>query len=134
MSTINERKKDAIIITLIIISFLDFFTFLVIDTPSIRIGIVLSFLLSIAAAFIGKDRRIGGVYAVIATFFLSVLGFIIVLASPRLKDEEYKEKLLDNASKKDALDHLIKLNELKKEGILTEEEFAIQKKKILDEQ
>jgi|SRR6185437_7772123 len=134
MPTINERKKDFNLICIIILSFLTFFSALIIDNSFFRAVIIGMFIFSFLGGFLGRDRKIGFGYGLIATYFLGIIGVIIVLVSPRLKDEEYKGNLLGSTAKKEALDHLIKLNELKKEGILTEEEFAIQKKKILDEQ
>jgi hypothetical protein len=68
---------------------------------------------------------------------LPIVGAIFTLVSPRLRDEEYKEKMLEMTTKAasaktaSVADELLKLNELRKDGALTDEEFLAQKEKLL---
>ena len=48
-----------------------------------------------------------------------------------LEDQDYEDNLSDNNDK--LTDELNKLNQLLKDGVLTEEEFKKAKKKILDD-
>jgi len=95
-------------------------------------GVLFSFMV----ARMGRERKIGYVKAFLVSSLLSpVIGLIVVISSPRLRDEEYKDKMLqaaENGGTGGAVaDQLYKLNELRKEGVLTEEEFEQQKAKVL---
>jgi hypothetical protein len=98
---------------------------------------IMCILLSFVVGFVGKDRNIGFP----ASFFISLLlspliDLIIVLSSSKIKDEAYKEQMLDIAKNKNdassVADQLHKLNELRKEGVLTDQEFSEQKEKLLN--
>jgi hypothetical protein len=95
------------------------------------------FFFCFVVAFIGSARSIGFGGAFFASFFLSpVIGLIITLTSSKIKDGELKEKMLEAAEKTNpalVADQLYKLNELRKEGVLTDEEFNVQKEKLLFE-
>jgi hypothetical protein len=53
-----------------------------------------------------------------------------------LKDEEYKQKMLEragaNAPTLSVAEELSKLNDLRKEGTISHDEFAIQKDRLLN--
>ena len=66
-------------------------------------------------------------YFFIATLLSPIVGFIIVFVS---KDNTAKEQPII-IEKESVSDELLKLNELKEKGILSEEEFNEQKKKLL---
>ncbi|MCF8448952.1 MAG: SHOCT domain-containing protein [Taibaiella sp.] len=55
-----------------------------------------------------------------------------------MKDDEYKEKMLERAAASapalSVAEELTKLNELRKEGVITDDEFAIQKERLLNAQ
>ncbi len=90
------------------------------------------------AGRIGRERKIGYSSAFFLTLFLSpIVGFILTLNSPKINEEEYKERMLEiaeqnNATPSSVPDQLHKLNELRKEGVLTDEEFNQQKEKLLN--
>jgi hypothetical protein len=93
--------------------------------------------ISLMAAFLGKERKIGFARAFFLSFFATpVIGFIVTLSSPRINDERYKQKMMEIAQGKavvaDVADQLQKLNELRKEGVLTDVEFQQQKEKLLN--
>ena len=98
---------------------------------------IMYILLCFVVGIIGKDRNIGFPVAFFISLLLSpIIGLIITLSSSKMKDEEYKEKMLEIAENKAApssvADQLHKLNELRKEGVLTDEEFYEQKEKLLN--
>lgn len=103
----------------------------------IKLSFIYCFLLSIIPAFIGKERKIGFLKAFFASFLLSpLIGFIVAATSSRLHDEQYQEKMLtlaENSVSSSVADQLHKLNELRKEGVLTNEEFSLQKEKLLNQ-
>tara|TARA_B110000240_G_scaffold174295_1_gene200671 strand:- start:34 stop:315 length:282 start_codon:yes stop_codon:yes gene_type:complete len=66
-------------------------------------------------------------YFFIAALLSPLVGFIIVFVS---KDSTAKEQPII-IEKESVSDELLKLNELKEKGILSEEEFNEQKKKLL---
>jgi len=66
-------------------------------------------------------------YFFIAALLSPLVGFIIVFVS---KDKTAKEQSII-IEKESVSDELLKLNELKEKGILSEEEFNEQKKKLL---
>ena len=107
-------------------------------------------LLSVVAGFIGSDRKIGFWMAFLLSIVLSpIIGIIVAAISKVEYEEEYEEailetqiqqqKTLEKISEQNALstnysisDEIKKLKELQNEGILTEEEFEAQKKKLLE--
>jgi hypothetical protein len=91
------------------------------------------------AARLGRERSIGFSKAFFISFFLTpIIAFVFVFNSPKLKDEEYKEKMLERAAASapalSVAEELSKLNDLRKEWIISEDEFAIQKKRLLNAQ
>lgn len=106
-------------------------------------------LLSFVAGFIGSDRKIGFWMAFLLSLVLSPLIGIIVAAISKVEyEEEYEEtvletqiqqqktleKIVENTNQKiqfSISDEILKLKELQEKGILTEEEFEAQKKKLL---
>lgn len=98
---------------------------------------VTSILTSYWVGKIGRTRKIGfGAAFFIALIFSPVIGFLVVFNSDKLKDEEYKEQMLAMAGKNNipqatVAEQLHQLNELRKEGVLTDEEFNAQKEKLL---
>ncbi len=86
---------------------------------------------------LGRDRKIGVLGAYALSLLLSpLIGLIMTLSSTKLIDEEYQEKMLDIAENKTAAssiaDQLYKLNELRIQGVLSDEEFTIQKERLLN--
>ena len=77
---------------------------------------------------VGKSKGINGFgYG----FWLGFIGFIIVLCMNNKADlKEHNGLIETNASNK--YDKLEKLYDLKKDGVLTQEEFDIEKDKILN--
>jgi len=135
----NASRKDSETIT---VAFAIVFIVLLLASNWFGFGMTLLLIshtiISLIAAGIGKGRKIGFITAFFVSFLTSiVVGFIIVFNSPKLKDEEYKLKMLEltgsnNKASASVADELLKLNELRKEGIITEEEFAVQKSKVLN--
>lgn len=134
----EETKKDsagiAIVIGVLILGFAFFADAL---SDFARYVLVSNVILSYITGVIGKERKIGFSNAFFVSLLLStIVGFIVVLSSPRITDERYKEKILEltntspNASS--IADQLHKLNELRKDGVLTEDEFTQQKEKLLN--
>jgi len=137
MQNENAAGKDAVTLT-IIFAIIVILTAYFADSFSLlfRTFIISHTFACLAAARIGKERRIGFTKAFFITFVTSILvGFVIIFNSPRIRDEEYKEKMLEltgsRAPATSVADELAKLNELKKEGVITEEEFVAQKAKLL---
>jgi energy-coupling factor transporter transmembrane protein EcfT len=139
METQTGRKsqKDAIVLcTILGVAVIAFVSFSYLDS-NWRTIIISWLIFCFVAGMLGMGRKIGFGGA----FFLSVLlspiiGLIITLASATLKNEEYKEKMLEIAqinSSNSIADELIKLNELRKEGVLSEEEFTAQKEKLINQ-
>ena len=107
-------------------------------------------LLSVVAGFIGSDRKIGFWMAFLLSIVLSPLIGIIVAALSKVEyEEEYEEAILQTQVKQQETlekisqqsvmqnsfsvsDEIQKLKELQNQGILTEEEFEAQKKKLLN--
>ncbi len=98
---------------------------------------ILILIFSTIVAMLGRDRKIGVLGAYALSLLLSpLIGLIITLSSTKLSDEEYQEKMLDIAENKTAAssiaDQLYKLNELRIQGVLSDEEFTIQKERLLN--
>jgi hypothetical protein len=105
---------------------------------------------SFIVAGIGSGRKVGFFGALAYSMLLSpVIGLIVVFFSKSDKEEEYEEsvlqtqieqrntleKIANQAVQKQAIsisDEILKLKELQNQGILTEEEFEAQKKKLLE--
>ncbi|MBR2785281.1 MAG: SHOCT domain-containing protein [Clostridia bacterium] len=81
---------------------------------------------SFACLAIAKSKGIEGGY--FWGWFLGILGLIVVCVMPSKKT---KRVIVENSTKSDKYDELEKLNNLKTKGIITEEEFEEEKKKIL---
>jgi signal transduction histidine kinase len=134
-----KSQKDAMAFAVIISGLLVFATFTLDLNFFARAVILTHIALSFLAGNLGKSRKIGFGQAFFITFFLSsFVGFIITLVSPRLGEQEHKDKMFEMTEKRESViiqntiaDQLLKLNELRKEGVLTEEEFATQKERLL---
>lgn len=100
------------------------------------------------AGVFGSTRKIGFFQAfILSIFFSPVVGIIGCLMSPTLEEERKKQQLYEQLTKKDQqpeppkvedqkltgsiADELKKLKELLDAGVLTQEEFDAQKKKLL---
>ena len=142
METYKEspQRKDLNVIANLLMALTLAFSFLYNGDSAIigmiKMGILFSLPFCIAVGLIGKKREIGYGKAVIISLFVSpIIGLIFALLSPNVKDEEYKQKMLELAANKNQasnLDELLKLNELRKDGAITQEEFDIEKTKILN--
>lgn len=134
------QKKDATMLTIIFaVLFIVFIKSGDLLSSYWRSYICLQTGLCLVAARIGKERSIGFSKAFFISFFLTpIIGFIFIFNSPKLKDEEYKEKMLERAAASapalSIAEELTKLNELRKEGVITDDEFAIQKERLLNAQ
>lgn len=72
----------------------------------------------------GAVRRIGGIAGLFLGMFLSLIGIIIIMISPRLEIEQ-------NYTATSAADELKKYKELFDSGAITEYEYNLQKAKLL---
>ncbi len=106
--------------------------------------------LSFLAGYVGSDRKIGFWGGFLISILLSpLIGFIVVALSKVRYEEEYEEeilqtqiqqqKALEKISEQTASvnqisisDEILKLKDLQERGILTEEEFEAQKRKLLN--
>jgi hypothetical protein len=104
---------------------------------------------SIIAGFTGMGRKIGFLDAFLLSLFLSpLIGIIVAALSKSNADIEREKKLLQSNKKQEEVlqkmaeqsvkdsnvsvsNEILKLKELQNQGILTEEEFEAQKKKLL---
>ena len=85
---------------------------------------------TIIVTAIGANRKIGATTTFFLCLFLSpIVGIIAVLDSKKLPPE--MPQLPIQPVKTDFTEQLKRLNELRKEGALTEEEFELQKQKLL---
>jgi len=106
--------------------------FFVLDGFFLKFYCLYILVLSYVSAVLGKDREIGYNNAFYATFFLGgLIGFIITLASKRLNPAQPIVVAVPNAPAQSVADELLKLNQLKEQGIITEEEFQQQKAKLM---
>lgn len=81
---------------------------------------------------VGINRQIGFLLSfVISLFTTPLIGLIVTALSSKNKVEVSVENNTPIKEKESVSDELLKLNELKEKGILTEEEFQKQKVKIL---
>ena len=105
---------------------------------------------SFVAGLIGSGKRIGFFGAFFLAAILSpLIGIIVAAMSKNDADVEREKKLLQSSRKQEEVlkkiseqavkdsgisisDEIIKLKELQNQGILTEEEFEAQKKKLLN--
>lgn len=106
-------------------------------------GIFLGWIIfSIIVGSIGNSRNIGFAGAFFLSLLLSpLIGLIITLISKDKQEEKYKEELLK--TQKETLsniketktssvsDELIKLKKLLDDGVINQEEFDVQKNKLL---
>src|SRR5690242_3618948 len=72
----------------------------------------------------GKKRTIGGGPAVLLTFFLSLLGLLIVVCFPLKSDKPEMAAQTGNS----AADELLKWSNLKASGAITESEYEQKKR------
>jgi hypothetical protein len=86
---------------------------------------------------IGKGEK----YRIFESFFISffltpIIGFVFIFNSPNLKDKEYKQKMLERAAASaptlSVAEELSKLNDLRKDGIISDDELTIQKDRLLN--
>jgi hypothetical protein len=105
---------------------------------------------SFVVGFVGTGRKIGFWGAFFLSLILSpVLGLIITLTSKDESTEQYKTEMLNLQRKQQedinklknqgtstvtptVTEELIKLAELKYDGVITEEEFQMYKKRLLE--
>lgn len=132
------QKKDATMLTIVFAVLFIVFVFSAdLLSSYLRSYICLQTVACLLAARLGRERSIGFSKAFFISFFLTpIIGFILIFNSPKLKDEEYKEKMLERAAASapalSIAEELTKLNELRKEGVITDYEFAFQKDKLLN--
>jgi hypothetical protein len=97
-------------------------------------------LLAILIGGIGQSRKIGFMAAFFLSLILSpIIGIFITLASQTIEDAEFKKKTIEFQKESppnfqnetDIIEKIVQLAELKEKGILTEEEFNIQKQRLL---
>lgn len=96
---------------------------------------ILWLILSVIVGSIGSSRRIGFFGGLIASLILSpIIGFFIVIASQRKSDIEFQKKLLQNSMtpKKDHLEEIDRLLQLKSNGVISDEEYLRMKQKVID--
>ncbi len=104
---------------------------------------------SFVAGLIGTDKRIGFFGAFFLSLIISpVIGIVVAAMSKSDADVEREKKLLQSNKKQEQVlqkmaeqsvkdsnisvsNEILKLKELQNQGILTEEEFEAQKKKLL---
>ena len=111
----------------------------ILTSDLIRSIIISSSICSLVVGYVGKKRRIGFCGAFFISFFASPLvGLVVTLLSPSLADEAYKERVLDlqtqsarQTMRESAIDQLYKLNELRKDGAISQEEFDAEKARVL---
>jgi len=135
----DTKSKNDTILIVVLIDVIGILFLLFTDAISgywTLLGIML-FIFSSIVAMLGRDRKIGVLGAYALSLLLSpLIGLIITLSSTKFSDEEYQEKMLDIAENKAAAssiaDQLYKLNELRIQGVLTDEEFTIQKERLLN--
>ena len=151
MSQNKVVKKDTAILAYIVMAGLLILMFMsygdasylggIIISDFVRMLLIINIISSGVIGLIGRNRRIGFGGA----FFLSLLaspvvGLIATLISPTREDEAYKERMMElteqgtqtqQVSSSNTADQLYKLNELRKDGVLTQEEFDSEKAKIL---
>ena len=134
---VNAKNENIVIGILVVV--LCFVFALFVDALNVfwKLALIMSSMLSFACGMVASDRRIGFLGAFFISFFLSpVVGFIFAVTSPQNEDDEYLEKMRElaesNVHTSSIADQLYKLNELRRDGILTEDEFATQKEKLLN--
>ena len=132
----DKSKKDSASLAYILVAIVAIFVFSSSVSILWKVALAMNLLFSIFVGSLARDRKIGVVSAFFISLILSPLvGLLVTLTSPRFKEEEYKEKMLELAETKsglDVADQLFKLNELRKDGALTDEEFNAQKEKLLN--
>jgi hypothetical protein len=104
-------------------------------SPGMRYLVVSHVCLAMVGGLLGKERKVGYNKAFFISLICSpIIGFILIFNSPRLKDEEYKQQILNQTGVKQysPAEELVKLNDLRKQGVITDEEFDEQKAKILN--
>lgn len=82
---------------------------------------------------IGKHRRIGYRNAFWVGFLIPIVGLIVALVSPTL--DPYAEIRIEEKQpsvQPNTIEQLGKLQELREKGVLTDDEFAEQKNKLLN--
>lgn len=96
----------------------------------ILIILVWSLIWGIASAVLGRTKGINGFWY---GFFLGLIGFIIVICMKERKEENVSRIIVQNSrgTSEDKFKTLEKLYELKSNGVITEEEFNIEKSKIM---
>ena len=133
MQTQKASRNDGVVIAIILIAAV--FLLLMYDTYFSSFGHMLigaHLVLSFIAGMIARDRRIGfGTVFLVSLLLSSIVGFVIALTSKSLKDVEETKKMQEIVYTTSVAEQLLKLNELRKEGILTDEEFQAQKAKLL---
>ncbi|MES2701867.1 MAG: SHOCT domain-containing protein [Bacteroidota bacterium] len=131
-----HASKDSKTIAYLLCILIALFAYFIDMSAILAIVLVMSSILSLIAGYAGEQRKIGFATAFFVSLFLSpLIGLILIAISPRIQDEEYKQKMMEiaenNIRTSSVADELQKLSELRKEGILSDEEFAAQKERIL---
>lgn len=106
-------------------------------------GIAIAWIvLSFVVGFVGDGRKIGffGAFA-LSLIFSPLVGILITLASSSKAQIEYQQKMLNlqkqqiekqNETQSPSIaDEIRKLNDLKNEGLITDDEFNQQRSRIL---
>jgi phosphate/sulfate permease len=111
--------------------------------------VLLWILLSFVVAGIGSNRKIGFLGGLLASIVFSpIIGFLFTILSDRLEDEKFKKQVqstqqkqndalikianLEKAKTESVSDEIIKLNELRINKVISEEEFQKLKSKLLN--
>jgi len=140
METIQNDGSEKDLKTIVIILAIGLLVVLLVSDvlPFImKVALVISICTSFLVGHAGSKRKIGYTKAfIVSLVFSPIIGFIVVFNSEKLVDEAYRDKMLELAGNKaqpetNVADQLHKLNELRKEGVLTDEEFQLQKEKLL---
>ncbi len=103
-------------------------------------ALIYSVIFSVIGYNMGKRKTIGSTGGALLGFFLGLIGVLIVACYPNdfeneMSDLEYDAQIAKSYSNINepvsSPDDLIKWFELKEKGAITEEEFEVQKKKLL---
>jgi hypothetical protein len=102
-------------------------------------GIIIWIILCVLLGNAGKKRKIGWTNAFILSLLLSpIIGLIIVLLSDKLEPTYYRPSpqnttlhFENDSSKLSVADELLKLKKLLDEGVINQDEYEKQKKKLI---
>ncbi len=94
------------------------------------VGIIFLFLYFLPSIVVGKKRNATAVFVLNLLLGWTVIGWIVALVWASTNDRPVTV-INQNSNKTSASDELEKLNRLRQEGVLSDNEFQEQKKKIL---